>query len=107
MMLHGHVLTAFAERKAGRPAAEIGNGLPVQAVRNGAGKENLMVVLADSVLAEIDELRDNCTYLKFAFIVQIGNVTHDEVVISVESDRVTLFYQPPDVVVMIDQLVKH
>ena len=75
-------------------------------MRNRPGKENLVIILNYLIFIGKNQLRDDGASLQFAFGVQIGDVADNQVV-AIEGDGVPLLDQPPDVVVMIDQLVKH
>ena len=86
--------------------AEIWERLPVEAMRHGPGEEDLVVILPDTILVDEHEFRDQGHRSKHTCRVQVRNVAHDEVV-RVERDCVALLDEPPEVVVMTDQSLKH
>ena len=78
----------------------------IEAMRDGAGKENLVVILLDVILVGEHKFGDECTGLQRAIRVEVRNIAHDEA-IRVECDRVAFLDEAPEVVVMIDQSLKH
>jgi hypothetical protein len=74
-------------------------------VRDGPSEEDLVILLNYSVLADIDELGNNGAGLEPTLVVQIGNVTDDEVREVIECDRIALIHKPVDVRVMTDQCI--
>ena len=104
--LNDHVLAGIAQDQLMGTAGEIRDRLPVLAVRYGPGEENLVVRLRDAILVNEYEFRDQRARLQQPVSVKIRNITHDEVV-RVERDRVALLDEPPEVVVMTDQSLKH
>ena len=66
-----------------------------------------MIMLGDLVLTEIDELRDDSRPLKLPIFVQVRNVPDDQIIIVVERESIALLDQSPNIIVMIDQFVKH
>ena len=60
-----------------------------------------MVGLSDALLVYKFELRHNCTELELSVTVEVRNVAYNEV-ITVEGNRIALFDQTQDVIVMID-----
>jgi hypothetical protein len=94
------------ERQLGGPSAETDYGRPVDVVRVRPAEEDLMVIRPSNPhLIDEREFRHNGADLAHLVLVEIRDVPHDQVP-AVELDRVPLFKELLQVVVMTDQLVK-
>ena len=96
--LNDHILAGLAQRERSRSTAEIPNRCPVKIVRDGTSEENLVVVLSDPLLIDKNELCDNGAGLRLPQIVQIRNVTYDEIA-AVKGKGVALLDKAPHIIV--------
>ena len=81
-------------------------GFPSSPCGDRARKPNLVVVLFNRDLIDELQFRDERSPLKLFPVIEIRNVA-DYKVPAVDRGGVTLFQQPPQIIIMIGQLVKH
>jgi hypothetical protein len=104
--LDDNVLCSIAQGERTGLVREVLHWRTVEAIRRATGEQDLMIILSDLFRGHVHKLRNDRATFHFTRAIKIRNVAHDQI-IAVEPDGVAFVDQPPEIVVMTDQCLRH